>query len=324
MGGANDVLQKYTEGYGGGKYTTALQGNFTGTCTVGIGSPNVTGVGTTFLTQYKIDDTIVLDTATTKVMRRVTQIVSDTSIVTHANYTAVLTATTHTQPVTQYKPYGIMLESAGGDHVNLAQGDYQNFVWFDSADRPKILRSSAYNSTVLPSADTDGEYFTHVLNRTSTQVLVANTVTETIFYTATVPANRLGLSGSLRLRLNGRILYNNGSANTLNLRVKYGASTLIASGALAIPGGLSAVRRAYVLEVYLMNNGATNSQKCMARMTGDTDTTTFDGSDQFSWHAYGTSATLSDADAVFSCTAQWGTASTNNSFEVEFATLELV
>lgn len=324
IGGVNDSLQKYILLYGGGGYTTALQSDFTGTVSVSAASAIVTGSGTTFTTQYKIDDTIVIDTGATKVKRRVISIASNTSLTTHANYTAPLSGVTHTQPVTQYAPAGIMIESSKGDHANLTQGDYQNFLWFNSADRPKFIRSSAVNTTVLPTADTDGLYITHELNRVSAQTVIASTAVETAAYSVTIPANRLGSRGQLRLKVFGRFLYNNNAANTIRLRVKYGSTTMIDSTALVVSGGVSATRRAFEWETHLTNVNATNSQKAYTRLMGGQDTTAFNSATDIRWSGYGTAAVDSQVDQTLALTVEWGTSSANNSFEVEFAILEAV
>lgn len=96
-----------------------------------------------------------------------------------------------------------------------------------------------------------------VLLRQVTSTDVNTTNVETTVFTASVPANTLGTTHGLRVTLLGDYLQNNGT-QTLQLKVKYGATTIADTGAVSL--GASATRGSVELRCLLMAANATNAQ----------------------------------------------------------------
>lgn len=109
-----------------------------------------------------------------------------------------------------------------------------------------------------------------VLDRQLTLQTVANTVTETAVYTFAVPGGTLGTTRGLRLSLIGDHLINNGSADSCQIKVKYGATT-IANGTVAVINN-GANRGGVQLTCELQAMAATNVQraKCLFQVGDST------------------------------------------------------
>lgn len=100
--------------------------------------------------------------------------------------------------------------------------------------------------------------FVGVIDRQVTQNDVVNTLTETSFYSFSVPANVLDTQKMLRLTIYGDYLNNSGAGRTLTVRVKFGGTTYYndVSGTLAA----SASRHPFRWEILVGNRNATNVQ----------------------------------------------------------------
>ena len=170
-----------------------------------------------------------------------------------------------------------------------------------------------------------------VYDRVTTDTDVVSTVAETTLYTKSIAASDLGTNLSLRLTIIGDILYNNNNADTFELKLKYGATTLIDQ--VFTPGvGTAAARRAFKLTAILSNKGATNSQTGLleflmslgqtpaAGVGGALDDAAAKGSSVL----YGTSSIDSTAAQNLVVTVQWSANSANDSFRGHQFLLEWV
>lgn len=174
----------------------------------------------------------------------------------------------------------------------------------------------AWNGAIwAPSAASTGA---NVLNRVTATTDVVNTVAETTLYTFTVPGGSLSTNKVLRLIVIGDVLYNNVNTDTATLRVKYGATTVLNSGAVDL-GALQATRANYQFTVWLQGMGATNSQRGFFGAADE------DGSTAHPIRSFvtGTAAEDSTVNKDLVITIQWSAASVNNSYRLLAATLEL-
>lgn len=161
-----------------------------------------------------------------------------------------------------------------------------------------------------------------VLDRSTSTVDVANTVTETDLYSFAVSANTLATAKALRLTLLGDFLHNNVAGDTLTARLKFGAATF-AMPAYSAEGTVSASRGSFALHAVIANLGATNSQKADFAM----DTQRGGGGSNTS-RSFASSDTLGAIDTTavqtIAVTAQWSVASANNSWRKRYAILEIL
>ena len=97
-----------------------------------------------------------------------------------------------------------------------------------------------------------------ILDRLTAVNDVVNVNTESTFYSFNVPGNTLGTNRSLELVLTGDFMNDTGANRTLNIKVKYGATTMYddTTGNL----GTSGPRRGFQMVLYLANQGATGTQ----------------------------------------------------------------
>lgn len=96
------------------------------------------------------------------------------------------------------------------------------------------------------------------LSRAATLLDVVNTVVETSIFSFSVPANMLGTNRMLRLTLFGDYLNNSGAGSTLNLKVKFGATTLYSE--ITASFASSAQRRAMNLVLWLAAQNSASAQ----------------------------------------------------------------
>jgi hypothetical protein len=96
----------------------------------------------------------------------------------------------------------------------------------------------------------------------STLIDIVSSVTETDLLQASgysIPANTLGINGDARALLLGDYLNNTGGNTTLTLKVYWGGTLVINTGA-SFSVGTSATRRPFQIQLCLANDGATNVQ----------------------------------------------------------------
>lgn len=103
-----------------------------------------------------------------------------------------------------------------------------------------------------------GSSFVAVKHRTVAEVTVANTAAETNIFNWTVPANTIGTTGALKVRLVGSYLNNTGGNRTFTISTKFGATTVHSDGTTNIPA--SSIRRRVIYE-FTVQNTAVASQK---------------------------------------------------------------
>ena len=99
------------------------------------------------------------------------------------------------------------------------------------------------------------------LNRVSADTTISNTAAESTMYTYSVPANMGAIDGQrLVLSMLCTLLNNSGANRTYTMRLKFGATTVIADAMIAIP--TSTALRSFEIIVEIANDGATNAQFC--------------------------------------------------------------
>ena len=166
--------------------------------------------------------------------------------------------------------------------------------------------------------------------RGASQLDVVNTAAETAIFTGSVPAGALGTDRMVRLTLFGDYLNNSGAPKTATLRVKYGATTLWGDIGASLAGN-DPLRRAWQLELFLGNQGATNNQQLGGRVAmmpttaasvaglgAATVTPTYD----VVFH--GSAAEDSTAAKTLAVTVQHSAAASTVSWRRQYAALELV
>ena len=137
-------------------------------------------------------------------------------------------------------------------------GGLNKVILQDLAGDPAAAGELARNGTRLLLHDGNAaRMFPVILDRDVTSQEVINTTTETTIYSFTVPANTLGSDRAIRLTLIGDHLKNIGGADTITIRIKFGATTIFSS---VLNTGASADRRAILIEFFLSANNATNAQ----------------------------------------------------------------
>jgi hypothetical protein len=142
---------------------------------------------------------------------------------------------------------------------------------------------------------------------------------ETAFVSATVPGGDLGINNGVRAIVHFSEL-DAANAQTLSLKVKYGATTLIT---LAIAAGADVENAVVVIVVLMLIVNATNSQKATLRVFGGPER--FDdtfAADVINGVAVGTAAEDSTADKTFQITAQFNGGT--NKIVIETSILELI
>lgn len=105
-----------------------------------------------------------------------------------------------------------------------------------------------------------------LLNQTFSDAAFSNSAAENTLYTFTVPANMgSDLGEMLDLQLMCTLLNNSGANRTYTLRIKFGATTVIADALIAVP--TSTALRTMNIRVRVANDGATNAQYIDATVT---------------------------------------------------------
>jgi hypothetical protein len=153
-----------------------------------------------------------------------------------------------------------------------------------------------------------------------TTVTVSGTAAETAIFTITIPGGTLGTQNGVRVTIYGTYVKN--AAGSMEIRAKYGATTVCDSGAGTIAPGASATAEQFILLVNLFGGGTTGTQKGSMQMGASLEsgnvglvTTNFD---------YGTATEDSTVDKTFTVTVQWSSNSGSLSFVKEVAVCERV
>jgi len=182
------------------------------------------------------------------------------------------------------------------------------------ADDPDmdLIRPSNWNEEHLGAVE--------VIDRDLATVDVANTVTETVLYSQSIPAGQLGADGGIRLTLSGDMLAN--VAGTVTLRVKLGATIVLATPSTDFAD--SPARRNWQMVVEFMNS-AVNAQKWTAFMhvmNATSDNFPLGLADIRTGVGLGTSSEDTNSALTLQVTAQWSVANASLSFRKEMAILE--
>ena len=97
-----------------------------------------------------------------------------------------------------------------------------------------------------------------ILGRGGPNTAINNSTTTTSIYSVKIPANYMGLNGTLRTRLMGEYWHSAGATATLTLRVGISTTTMFQDTTAAL--AVSANSRPVWIDVNLRNLNATNSQ----------------------------------------------------------------
>ena len=166
-----------------------------------------------------------------------------------------------------------------------------------------------------------------VMHRTTTTTGPDTTVAETTTFTYTIPGRALGIDGGIRLTMIGQHLHAV-SSHTLILRVKLGATTLMASSAMGLTANTDP--RTWKMVIELFADGSLSAQKTNVKYDATTPLAAqllfHVGSatdDRFA-QGYVESTEDMSADRALVVTAQVSVSSALNSFKTELAYIERI
>jgi hypothetical protein len=103
-----------------------------------------------------------------------------------------------------------------------------------------------------------------VLEREAEALIIVNSAAETTLYSFTVPGATLVKDEAIRFMVLGDILNNSAGTPTLNLRVKFGGTTLFEDLTAGIP--IVATRRGFLADLVLCAKGDPDSQFLYGRV----------------------------------------------------------
>ena len=167
-----------------------------------------------------------------------------------------------------------------------------------------------------------------VLARDSNTVLVNNSTTTTSIYSCTIPANALAADRTAHTYLLGQYWHSVGASATLTLRVGYSTTTMYQENTTTFTA--SSTSRPIIIDLYLSNKSATNSQQLggIVFISGTGGATTGWGdlaaSATIVADIRGTAAIDSTSARTFEVFVTHSTASTLVSFEKLYAFTELI
>lgn len=147
--------------------------------------------------------------------------------------------------------------------------------------------------------------------RSSSAVSFSNTTAEQTLASYTIPANEPAAGDVYKLRASGTLLNNTGASVNYTFRLKYGATTMLATTTAG--HSTSAIRRRWTMEGYMLFE-TTSAEEAWGEWrgtaTGWGDTWSFLGTSE-SMNGQGNAAETSTTGKAFALTAQMGTASVN-------------
>lgn len=168
-----------------------------------------------------------------------------------------------------------------------------------------------------------------VIQRTTTLVSVASSVTETTAVSFPVGAGNLGTNRMLRLTVFGDYLSNGSGTSTLTLRVKYGATTLW--GDVTAANAVDADVRPMRMQFELAALGSATSQRLQGLvLMGNVNSASVAGQGDIgaaetgAWPVAGTSAENSATELSLVVTVQHSLSHANTRFRMHYAVLELI
>lgn len=176
-----------------------------------------------------------------------------------------------------------------------------------------------------------------IYDRQTSLTEVVSTATETSFYSKSIAGGDMSTNKMLRLTIVGDYLQNNSATDTANIKITFGGTTIFDSGTVRLDnssGSISANRHPWILNLYVTNQGAANSNHIVAQMfvhrPGQAAPTTGAGDflEASTPSLIGGSNGLSTIDTASVQTLdvlfKWSAASANNSWRARYALLELV
>ena len=151
--------------------------------------------------------------------------------------------------------------SQSGDTYEISLAQIAVADSFSSITASEIT-DERHDYSVCGFATGHGRRGIEILDRDVETVNIVDSAVEASLYSHEIPAGALGATGGARLSMGGGYLNNSGGAQTLQIKVKLGATTVLTSNLFSIP--LSNQARAWTLDVWFLNNGA-SSQRMHAK-----------------------------------------------------------
>lgn len=156
--------------------------------------------------------------------------------------------------------------------------------------------------------------FINVLYKYTGDTTVSNLATDTTVMTYTVPANTLGISNTIKVKINYDVLNNSGSNQVITFKASYGGTTFAQPGTPNFAS--SATPRPGVAEIILENTGGNTSVQ-YGSLWNSLATVTAAGQ-------IGTAAIDSTTDQNLVFTVNLGAANANYSINIRAITIELI
>jgi hypothetical protein len=221
-------------------------------------------------------------------------------------------------------------------NIYLDQGNAGNRLIFGSAGDIYLYRSAAgvLKTDGQLQVGSAGLQVGGVLDRSTALVDIQNSTVEQSLYSKVIPAGAMGIDKMLRLTMLCDLLYNS-SGNNLTIKIKFGGVTIFSD--VFNQGVTDAARRPFILNIWLANCGAANSQMMSAQAMNiriadtHTPTTGLGGADFRNIIFAGLAASLNALATVdttvaqtLDITAQWSAAGTTLSIRKRYASLEVV
>jgi hypothetical protein len=211
--------------------------------------------------------------------------------------------------------------SVAGDPSSPGNGD----LWYDSTANELTARINGAN--VALGAGGSGGWATGLLfTTTSSSTVISNSAADTNIFSGTITGGTLGTSGAVKFVVHGTVTNVTGANRTLNISVKYGATTLWKDTTPNI--ATSSTARTFNIEgILFADNSATAQRLAVTNITlGPAATATTGYGDIagspiifFSPGAGGTSAETSSGDLTFAVSIELSLADVNYSVVVHKA-----
>lgn len=321
-GSAADVNQKWFEGYGGGRWSTATTAQ---AGTVSVTGTSVTGTGTAF-TANDVGKLFVCAGQTRRISAYTAASGAGCVTLDSAVSPNIAGGTAFAFADAQYKPFMYIMERstytatgnvATSDHSYADTAGPLSALLATEDGRPAWFRGTANGMVPAPTADSQSQRIVTVLGRQVAQNAIATTTeTPLINPQVSIPANILRQGSTAKFIAWGRILRN--GTDTFVLRLKYGSTTLVTTASLTTAD--SATRQPFYLEAHITNADSTSNQKGYLRFE---TTTTIAAAPGHVTLGYGTATEDSTTNLNIDVTVDWSATDANSSFEVETAWVEI-